>query len=65
MSFPCDAQERDKPAGRLLPPLSEVFHVVDGSRMLQDPAIRLAGSHFGKVFHVGVSFLVSNWLAES
>ena len=50
MLFPCDAQERDKTAGRLLPPLSEVLHVVDGSRMLRDLATQLADLHFDKVF---------------
>ena len=55
----------DKPAGLLLPPFSEALHVVDGSRMLLDPGIQLAGSHFGKVSHAGVSVLVSISLAES
>ena len=55
----------DKPAGLQLPPFYEALRVVDGSRMLQDPVIQLAGSHFGKVSHVGVSVLVSSWLAES
>ena len=55
----------DKPAGLQLPPFSGALHVVDGSWMLQDPVIQLAGSHFGKVSHVGVSVLVSSWLAKS
>ena len=54
----------DKPAGLLLPPFSEALRVVDGSRMLQDPVIRLAGLYFGKVSRAGVSVLMSSWLAE-
>ena len=54
----------DKPAGLQLLPFSEVLHVVDDSRMLREPEIQLADSHFGKVSHAGVSVLVNSWLAE-